>query len=231
MSTVQQDIDQIANETVIGANTKGRVAGVIERVYNETKLLPVETVYPETTPEKAGQRFWYKGNQWHYMTQAEIDSTGWTGLVEVGFPAPLNKRPNREVLTDLTYPELYGYNYNNTFGIDTEVSPITLDPSDVIRINLLGYSKPELIKMIASGDFGNNVSFFEGAEFLQSLEDAGTSACFSLVSQNFSNTEINKIFTALPSTLKTATINVANNPGTLTCDPSIATSKGYIVIT
>jgi hypothetical protein len=39
----------------------------------------VLTEYPETTPELAGRRFWYKGNEWHYMTQAEIDSTGWTG--------------------------------------------------------------------------------------------------------------------------------------------------------
>ena len=54
--------------------------------------IPVETTYPTTDALKAGKRFLYKGNQWHYMTENEINSTGWTGFVSVGFPAPISKK-------------------------------------------------------------------------------------------------------------------------------------------
>jgi hypothetical protein len=42
-------------------------------------------------------------------------------------------------------------------------------------------------------------------------------------------TEINRIFTALPTLAKT--INVAGNPGAATCDTSIATTKTWTVVT
>jgi hypothetical protein len=48
---------------------------------------------------------------------------------------------------------------------------------------------------------------------------------------NLTATAINQLFTDLPPTTKTATISVANNTGSATCDPTIATSKGYIVVT
>ena len=48
-----------------------------------------ETNYPTIDALKAGERFWYKGNEWHYMTQNEIDSIGWP--VGLGFPSPVNK--------------------------------------------------------------------------------------------------------------------------------------------
>jgi len=43
-------------------------------------------------------------------------------------------------------------------------------------------------------------------------------------------TELNRIFTALP-TLVGKTINVKGNPGAATCDPTIATAKGWTVTT
>jgi len=57
----------------------------------QLNAVSVVNTYPVTTPAEAGNRFWFQGNEWHYMTQAEIDSAGWTGLVTVGFPAPVEK--------------------------------------------------------------------------------------------------------------------------------------------
>lgn len=69
------------------------------------------------------------------------------------------------------------------------------------------------------------------ASQLESLEDVGTLTSIKLSKQNLSDTEINKLFTDLPSTTKTATIDVSVNPGSATCDPTIATAKGYTVVT
>jgi hypothetical protein len=41
---------------------------------------------------------------------------------------------------------------------------------------------------------------------------------------------INSLFTQLPITIETATINVSGNPGAATCNPTIATGKGYTVV-
>jgi hypothetical protein len=189
--------------------------------------IPVETVYPTTDALKAGTRFWYKGNEWHYMTQAEIDSTGWTGLVSVGFPAPVDKT------------------YNN-FIIATNCNEYTLDSITNISIGL----KSDIIDFVGFGTLVNksktfalgsyvtrtfmggvNVTKINGTFLLQSLEDIGTLNALSLTFHGLSEEVIDDLFTQLPPTNKTATINVSNNPGAATCDPTIATSKGYIVVT
>jgi hypothetical protein len=48
---------------------------------------------------------------------------------------------------------------------------------------------------------------------------------------NLSATELNRIFTELPTVVVSRTINVAGNVGSATCDPTIATAKNWIVIT
>lgn len=48
-----------------------------------------------------------------------------------------------------------------------------------------------------------------------------------LMYNNLDATELNRIFTSLPS--MTQTIRVTGNPGAATCDPSIATAKGWTV--
>jgi len=69
------------------------------------------------------------------------------------------------------------------------------------------------------------------ADKLTNLEDAGTEAALNLNNNSLTQQAIDKLFTDLPPTTKTATINVAGNPGFATCDPTIATNKGYIVVT
>ena len=193
---------------------------------------PVVTQYPETDASKAGQRFIYKGNEWHYMTQAEIDSTGWTDLVEVGFPAPVSK------LFDFTLyiPSLVNRTILNNFSTSsTTLANEGLLNTVIPEINFLGLGKPNITQInLRQADLGG-ISNFRNAQLLNGLEDVGTFIAFELNSgggtvQTTAET-LNDLFTQLPFTTRTATIDVKGNIGAATCDPSIATAKGYTVIT
>jgi hypothetical protein len=188
--------------------------------------IPVETVYPTTDALKAGTRFWYKGNEWHYMTQAEIDSTGWTGLVSVGFPAPVSKVPNVSIF------------YGNTTTSPNPEFGRTL-AYDATELNFLGFGLDK--SRVFNSFFGNRglggatslgvVNTVRNANLLTFLEDVGTAPSLFLGGFGLTENAINDLFTQLPLTTKTATINVNNNPGSATCDPTIATAKGYTVVT
>ena len=221
MSTIQQDIDQIANEVAIGGNTKTRIAAILERIYNEPKPLEVVTNYPTTDALKAGQRFIYKGNEWHYMTQEEIDSTGWTGLVDVGFPAPVRK------VFDLT---LFVTGGKIDFSLSTPRVLVTSEGLDIPIIDFIGLGNPNLYTTCVMA-IPNKINEFKNARLLGNIEDIGTYPGLYLQYRLMTDSVINSLFTQLPNTLKTCTINVSGNPGSATCDPSIATSKGYTVIT
>jgi hypothetical protein len=179
--------------------------------------IPVLTVYPTTTLAEAGNQFWYKGNLWHYMTQAEIDSTGWTGLVTVGFPAPVSKNLN---------PSIAGFfaaSLSTSPGIYSNIEPNTI-------IDFLGWSNPNKADRVGIGG-NSNIIGFRNAMLLVSLKDQGTATAFVAPSLGMSASSINDLFTQLPLTTNVATITVTGNPGAATCDPTIATGKGYIVIT
>ena len=77
---------------------------------------------------------------------------------------------------------------------------------------------------------GGEIETVDGCEFLTQIRDAGTTMALPLQGHKLTTSEINKIFTELPATTRTATINVSGNPGAATCDPSIATAKGYTVV-
>jgi len=178
--------------------------------------LPIVNTYPVTTPSSAGTRFWYKGNEWHYMTQDEIDSIGWTAIVSVGFPAPVSKGFNPSII------------YNDFLHNDSSIGwggGNTLD--------FLGYGNPSIIRTFigASPNSGiRNITTFRNANFLISLKDLGTAQALGLSNSNMSALTINSLFTQLPITIETATINVSGNPGAATCNPTIATGKGYTVV-
>lgn len=77
------------------------------------------------------------------------------------------------------------------------------------------------------------LSAISGTEYLTQLEDRGTENSLYLNQCNFTAATLNQFFTDLPAITngRTATINVTNNPGTATCNPSIATAKGYTIVT
>lgn len=95
---------------------------------------------------------------------------------------------------------------------------------------LANFSMINIDKYGLNGGTGGLLDF-SNADKLTKLEDIGTSQAVYLRNNQLTDTKLNEFFTALPSTTKTVTINVGANPGSATCDPSIATAKGYIVVT
>ena len=76
------------------------------------------------------------------------------------------------------------------------------------------------------------ITDIQGASVLTSLEDIGTAAALDLRVCNITSAAvIDGLFTQLPTTSKTATIDVSGNSGASGCTPSIATNKGYTVTT
>lgn len=183
----------------------------------------VVTDYPETSPELAGTRFWYNGNEWHYMTQEEIDSINWTGLVTVGFPAPTTKSFNDYILR----------NGNTSYYLINYLEANL--PGSTFILDFLGLGYPNFVKysiFFSTGPGGEfTITDIKNAQLLTSLEDIGTKKSIVINYANLTDEIIDDLFTQLPTTTKTATINVSNNPGSATCDPTIATAKGYTVIT
>jgi hypothetical protein len=99
------------------------------------------------------------------------------------------------------------------------------------RVNFKPLSQFGLIQMPSSPT--PTLSAIEGAEFLHNLQDRGTQNCLNLNGYAFSAATLNQFFTNLPAITngRTATIDVRSNPGTATCNPSIATAKGYTIVT
>lgn len=186
-------------------------------------VLPVLNTYPVTTPASAGTQFLYKGNIWRYMTQAEIDSAGWTAIVTVGFPAPLNLVFTPEIIANTipspssSSPQIQGTT-NNPFSATTVI--------DFVGFGVLVYS-------VKYANFSGNpdVTTYRNAQLLTNIRNIGTTDAFRASNQQLSAAAINDLFTQLPPTVQTATIRVTGNPGAATCNPTIATSKGYLVVT
>ena len=68
-----------------------------------------------------------------------------------------------------------------------------------------------------------------GAGTLGNLSNVGTQSAFSCMNHNLSAEALNQFFEDLPSTTNQVTLSLAGNPGSDTCDPEIATAKGYTV--
>ena len=191
----------------------------------ELQNIPVLTTYPVTTPSSAGTHFWYKGNEWHYMTDDEINSTGWTGSVSLGFPAPISKKIDKF---------LYFSEGTFTTNGDGQLS-LTATSS---YIDFIGLGRPDKVSIILADSsktsfmpYAITILGFRNAALLSSLEDSGTILALVFVNTGLTAEIIDDLFTQLPATNKTATINVSSgNPGSGTCDTTIATNKGYTVI-
>lgn len=190
--------------------------------------VPALTEYPVTSPEKAGQKFYYYDIEWHYMTQDQIDATGWTGLVDVGFPAPVDKnrnhlniyRPTKDQWSSILQFDEFIYSYPVSISAD-------------VAIDFVGLNAPHLRERIGNILVPNNSIVVEirNARLLSAIKDLGTSLAFNLNSKNISAEVIDSLFTQLPPTTNVATIDVRNTTGAATCDPTIATTKGYTVVT
>jgi len=203
-----------------GSTVKATAQDVADLAGNGT--LPVLNTYPFTTPASAGTRFWYKGNEWHYMTADEIASAGWTGLVSVGFPAPVDKNYNVNILTDFTGLTSVS---PTSQGLSPRTSPTS---SAYTTIDTLGCGNPQRIRFFNIGD-PTQVNLIRNAQLLDNVQDQGTQPGIYIANAQLSTIALNNFFTELPSTSVVCTITASGNPGSATCNPTIATAKGYIV--
>lgn len=187
---------------------------------------PVVTGYPTANASKAGQTFFYNGDLWVYMSKAQLDSLGWTSLVPVGFPAPFSRNPSAAVLFNYEVELLQGVNGNFTSGTSFHINN---GPNQTI-VDTLGLGNPtKTWRLYLNIQGGGTTTEIKNAELLTRLEDYGTAEALVIQNQQFTAESIDALFTALPATTRTATIIITGNPGAATCDPSIATAKGYTV--
>ena len=78
----------------------------------------------------------------------------------------------------------------------------------------------------------NTTNFtYSSYNFFQRLILSGLTVGINLTNGNMSATAINAFLAALGTANGTQIINLAGNPGALTCDVSIGTAKGYTIIT
>jgi hypothetical protein len=195
---------------IITREGKGSKLTIAEMDGNLTYLdtSTILTEYPTTDASKAGQRFWYKSYEWHYMTQPQIDEIGWD--VTEGFPAPVTKIDNQWIATPDSGSTYYDF---------------------------LGLGRPEkryssfgiyISNQFNQNPYYNTITSFKNANLLF-LEDIGTNDSLLLLSITCSAATLNDLFTQLPVTTKTATIFISSVTGGATCNPTIATTKGYTV--
>lgn len=78
-----------------------------------------------------------------------------------------------------------------------------------------------------------NTSYFiyTGANYIENLILTGLTVGINLSNGKMNTAACNAFLTALGTANGTQTINLAGNPGALTCDASIGTAKGYTIIT
>jgi hypothetical protein len=141
---------------------------------------------------------------------------------------------------------IYKYQFfpNGTYFIIADVGTYIQKTGDTLDFSLYPESAKLLFKFdtnIFSPGFGTPsyiTAGFEkaleqiiGGQYLTGLANSGTSIAFNAYGNNMSDTAIDAFFTDLPTASYTATLNFQNNTGSATCDPTIATAKGYTVIT
>jgi hypothetical protein len=147
-------------------------------------------------------------------------------------------------LTTATTEQLSGIRQSLAFPQITDMFPNGLfNFSDEFRLSTISSQRTpgsifnakncQLIRYFGLSNPANGYKIEQvmNAQDLINLQDVGTVAALNLSNNSLSESTLNQLFTDLPSTNKTATINVAGNPGAATCDPTIATNKGYTVVT
>ena len=131
-----------------------------------------------------------------------------------------------EQLKKLVFPVTgaISYTYQNGFfniiEIDTTVA--------VVDFELIPFAS-SLTRFQQNGVY--TINSIVNAHLLTSIVDVGTGVGFQLANVGLSQATLNSLFTQLPTTSATITVDVRNNPGSATCYPTIATAKGYIVVT
>lgn len=233
-----QTVGQVTNTKFSDLKNNDEFTKTIESIANPNIFL---TEYPKTTPALAGKRFFYRNAEWHYMTKDEINAAGWTNLVSVGFPAPVDKyNLNKNIFFQNNNSSKRNiYNYDSNGALELISGSSTLDPNDTFTIDFLGLGDPTRISRISSSavnlslfPYNRKITKIINANLLTNLQDQGTLYTMTFVQNFTSASTIDDFLTQLPLTTKSATISirVSDNPGTDAYNQAIATAKGYTII-
>jgi len=165
------------------------------------------------------------------------------------------KYPNLRFLSIFNSPELTSLDLNAAARLKTlvvtETSITNLDLSKNAKLTYLQCNKNKLQSLDLKGNLDltyvyckeNEISSIDISKNqklgwlicdnnkLESL-DLSNNPLIGVINVtycNFSTDALNSMFTSLPKDGNARGVYVANNPGSLTCDPSIASAKGWIV--
>ena len=142
------------------------------------------------------------------------------GCISLGFLHPYNLSKSTSI-----------YNFANACYSLRKFPQIVLGPSADSRSfvqNCVGLREVDAIDLSQATNLGNA---FVGAATLTRIKAVGMKVTFTLASCSLSATALNEVFTNLASGVTGQTITVTGNPGAAPCDTSIATAKGWTVVT
>jgi hypothetical protein len=111
-------------------------------------------------------------------------------------------------------------------GIGTINAPLATDLRFMFQSSLV----PEVVFTDCS-NVTNTGGMFDETGNIRKLIMPGLTVGIDVSGNNLGTDAINDFFTSLGTASGSQTINVSGNPGAATCDTSIATGKGFIVIT
>lgn len=147
---------------------------------------------------------------------------GNTNLKKIKFPASI---------VNLTTASGNSFLFDNPFSIEEmtvcDWTGCLITAAIQLNCNPYSFNQPTLkvtglSTFVASSSRQGRIAYIE-------IDWINSTGNINLSYQNLSTSEINRIFTALPSGVTARTINVTNNPGYATCDKTIATAKGWTV--
>ena len=130
-------------------------------------------------------------------------------------------------VTSNLYKDANNLNFQIGSGVRAQGVSVTT------AVDFAGLGSPERFATLNffNATMTTTVTGISNADLLTNLEDQGTEPAIQFTACGMTDTVIDSLFTQLPTTVKTATINVSGNTGSGTCDPTIATAKGYTVTT
>lgn len=235
----------------IGQNLNKKWSDIVDL----SDTLPVLTTYPTADPSKIGKKFMYRGIEWKYFSKEELIDMSLVGFPP-GFPAPVSDTPDVSNilnvvdgkislhLSKLDAYEAHVQIYGNSDGTVPKIEIDFLFLRKVFMPNRLtnylsdnnNNGKKTVVYILSVASVSANVTAIKNAALLYTLEDYGTRKSFNFATNDNNKFDIsadvlNDFFKQLPSTTKTATLDVRGATGAATCTPSIATAKGYTVIT
>jgi hypothetical protein len=150
-------------------------------------------------------------------------------LREIVYPNGLTDLDNGQLSFGNCF-QLRHINYgNNQFGGTSSYSIDTPTTTVGGMLEELTFGSSTIFQQNNTGTLTFNSRRIRKINNAAQMVGTGYTSTINLSLNNLDATELDAIYTALPSLTGSATINVSSNPGTGADDPTIATAKGWTV--